>query len=136
MWGEALAEDAGPLHGGDRQGVGVLTKAGLAKNCLGGSKGVGDKGGEVDGGYRYTNPSGSLYYNTGNGHGFYNSGSSGTKTSNGQPYTTHQFARGSKGVGGGGGELEDLGARLQSLEGVADGARNLEHDGDLGNWRL
>ena len=42
-----------------------------------------------DGAYRYTNPSGSSYYNTGNGHGFYNSGSSGTKSSGGQPYTTH-----------------------------------------------
>merc|ERR1712110_671733 len=42
-----------------------------------------------DGGYRYSNPSGSSYYNTGNGHGFYNSGSQGTKSSGGTPYTTH-----------------------------------------------
>ena len=61
-----------------------------------------------DGAYRYSNPSGSTYYNTGNGHGFYNrlvcglqvaghacnnyicySGSSGTKSSGGTPYTTH-----------------------------------------------
>ena len=42
-----------------------------------------------DGGYSYNNPSGSSYYNTGKGHGFYNSGSSGNKSSDGQPYSTH-----------------------------------------------
>ena len=64
-----------------------------------------------DGGYRYSNPSGSSYYNTGSGHGFYNryvsllflifitfsfildsfdlSGSSGTQSSGGAQYSTH-----------------------------------------------
>ena len=32
-------------------------------------------------------------------------------------------------------ELRELGENLQCLEGVADGARNLEHGGDLGELK-
>jgi len=42
-----------------------------------------------DGGYAYKNSSGSSYYNTGSGHGFYKSSSSGSKASDGVPYTSH-----------------------------------------------
>merc|ERR1711894_338849 len=41
-----------------------------------------------DGGYAYSNPSGSRYYNTGSGHGFYDSGKSGSQASGGQRYST------------------------------------------------
>merc|ERR1711963_95071 len=41
-----------------------------------------------DGGYAYSNPSGSRYYNTGSGHGFYRSGSGGSQASGGQRYST------------------------------------------------
>merc|ERR1719204_2110476 len=42
-----------------------------------------------DGGYRYSNSSGSSYYNTGRGHSFFSSGSKGTQGSGGVPYSTH-----------------------------------------------
>merc|ERR1712095_149746 len=41
-----------------------------------------------DGGYAYSNPSGSKYFNTGSGHGFYDSGKSGSQASDGQRYST------------------------------------------------
>merc|ERR1711928_55202 len=40
-------------------------------------------------GYSYSNANGSSYYNNGGGHGFYTSPSEGTKSSGGQPYSTH-----------------------------------------------
>merc|ERR1711934_1285478 len=48
-----------------------------------------------DGGYTYSNPSGSRYYNTGSGHGFYDSGKSGYQASGGQQYsTTYNYNQG------------------------------------------
>merc|ERR1712051_111913 len=48
-----------------------------------------------DGGYAYSNPSGSRYYNTGSGHGFYDSGKSGSQASGGQQYsTTYNYNQG------------------------------------------